>query len=315
MKKQYIYVALATILFSTMEIALKYIAGEFNPIQLTFARFFVGGLVLLPFAWSQLKKHGDKLTKKVVAHFALLGFLGVFISMTFYQLAVFNTKASVVAVLFSSNPLFVLLLAYLLLREPITKHQVAALALDILGILIIINPFNTKLSPLGVLFTMLATIFFSLYGVMGKRRCKEYGGLVVTCFSFLLGSLELGLVIALGNWAPVAAFLQGHGLSVFANVPFLQGYTLANLPIALYIFIAVTGIGYTAYFKAMESSAGTASLVFFFKPALAPLLAFLILGENIPLEMLIGILLILAGSLISLLPALTAGRKAQKAGH
>lgn len=104
MKKQYIYVALATILFSTMEIALKYIAGEFNPIQLTFARFFVGGLVLLPFAWSQLKKHGDKLTKKVVAHFALLGFLGVFISMTFYQLAVFNTKASVVAVLFSRTP-------------------------------------------------------------------------------------------------------------------------------------------------------------------------------------------------------------------
>lgn len=313
MKKQYIYVALATILFSTMEIALKYIAGEFNPIQLTFARFFVGGLVLLPFAWGSLKKHGDKLTKQALAHFAFLGFLGVFISMTFYQLAVFNTKASVVAVLFSSNPLFVLLLAYLLLREPITKHQAAALALDILGILIIINPFNTKLSPLGVLFTMLATIFFSLYGVMGKRRCKEYGGLVVTCFSFLLGSLELGLVIALGNWAPAAAFLEGCGLSVFANVPFFQGYTLANLPIALYIFIAVTGIGYTAYFKAMEASAGTASLVFFFKPALAPLLAFLLLGESIPLEMLLGILLILAGSLLSLLPALRAGHKAPKA--
>ena len=46
----YLFIALATILFSTMEIALKLISADFHPMQLNFIRFTVGGLVLLPLA-------------------------------------------------------------------------------------------------------------------------------------------------------------------------------------------------------------------------------------------------------------------------
>jgi drug/metabolite transporter (DMT)-like permease len=56
MKKGYLYIALTTIIFSTMEIALKFISGVFNPIQLTFTRFFIGGLFLIPFALNALHK-------------------------------------------------------------------------------------------------------------------------------------------------------------------------------------------------------------------------------------------------------------------
>ena len=51
MKKGYFYIAVATIMFSTFEVALKYIAGEVNSVQLTFARFFIGFLFLAPLAW------------------------------------------------------------------------------------------------------------------------------------------------------------------------------------------------------------------------------------------------------------------------
>ena len=47
-KKAYIYVLLGTILFSTMEVTLKTMAGDFHPIQMTMTRFLVGGLFLLP---------------------------------------------------------------------------------------------------------------------------------------------------------------------------------------------------------------------------------------------------------------------------
>jgi drug/metabolite transporter (DMT)-like permease len=53
-----------------------------------------------------------------------------------------------------------------------------------------------------------------------------------------------------------------------------------------------------------ETSAQTTSLVFFFKPILAPILALILLHEAIPLNMLIGILFILFGSLSSILPGL-----------
>jgi transcriptional regulator with XRE-family HTH domain len=108
----------------------------------------------------------------------------------------------------------------------------------------------------------------------------------------------------------IAELFTSIGLEKFANVPFLAGYTPANLPIMLYAYIGVTGLGFCAYFLSMEkTSAAETSLVFFFKPALAPVLALLILGEPIPMNMFIGILLILAGSMVSIYPNLKKALK------
>ena len=38
MKRGYLYIAVTTLLFSSMEVALKLISGQFNPIQLNFSR-------------------------------------------------------------------------------------------------------------------------------------------------------------------------------------------------------------------------------------------------------------------------------------
>lgn len=73
----------------------------------------------------------------------------------------------------------------------------------------------------------------------------------------------------------------------------------------LYICVGVTGAGFACYFMAMEATSPiTASLVFFFKPALAPVLALAFLREAIPTSMVVGILFILVGSLVSLVPTL-----------
>lgn len=309
MKKGAFYIAFATLVFSTMEIALKFVSGQFDPIQITFSRFFVGGLVLLPVAVKKLKEKNIKISPSSFLYFAMLGFFGIFLFGTFYQLAIGKIPASVVAVLFSSNPLFVTLFAWLMLKEPISKNQTAGLIFDIIGIIVIINPFNTKLDATGVIFALLATFFFSVYAVLGKRETKKYGGLTVTCFGFLIGALEMMLVAFLGNIAPVGELFMKLGLEKFVSVPFLKGYTAFNLPIMLYAYIAVTGLGFCAYFLSMEkTSAATTSLVFFFKPALAPVLALLILKEAISLNMLIGILLILTGSMVSIYPALKKSR-------
>ena len=79
----------------------------------------------------------------------------------------------------------------------------------------------------------------------------------------------------------------------------------SNILTVLYICIFVTGGGYACYFMGMErTSPMQGSLVFFFKPILAPLLAMFILGESISWNMWCGIGLILVASLISMLPTL-----------
>ena len=303
MKRGYLYILITTLLFSSMEVALKCIAGQLNPIQLNFSRFLVGGLVLVPLAVRELKKRRLSLDGRALGTFALLGLMGIAVSMSLYQLAVARVQASVVGVLFSSNPVFVTLFAFLLLREKISKNQILGLALDVIGIVLIIQPWHLKLDVLGVTYILLGTLLFALYGVCG--------GLVVSCFSFLLGAAEMMALAALTHIPSVSAALTAAGLDTFASIPFLTGYTAANLPIVLYIYIGVTGIGFTCYFLSMEvTSAQTTSLVFFFKPALAPLLAFLILHEAIPGNMLAGIVCILCGSLASILPGLLAQRRA-----
>lgn len=311
MKKGYVYIIFTTIIFSTMEIALKLISGVFHPIQLTFTRFFMGGLFLVPFAFRELHRKHLSVSGKDLKFFAFLGFLGIVVSMILYQLAVQNTKASVVAVLFSCNPVFVTILAFIILREAIHKNNIIALLLEVIGTLIIINPFHVKLSILGITLTIVSTLTFALYGVFGKRKCAQYGGIVVTCFGFLLGSFEMLILIALSHFSPFAAWCSIHGLSIFSYIPLWNGYSLPILPNIIYICIVNSGIGYACYFTAMEkTSAKTTSLVFFFKPILAPVLALWLLHEVIPINMLIGILFILAGSLASILPGLIIQRKA-----
>ena len=56
MKKGYFFILIATIAFSSMEVVLKLIAGEVNPVQLTLARFSIGFVFLAPVAVYTLKK-------------------------------------------------------------------------------------------------------------------------------------------------------------------------------------------------------------------------------------------------------------------
>ena len=303
MKQGYIFIAIATIMFSTFEVALKYIAGEINSVQLTFARFFIGFLFLAPLAWRTLKKRGLSLDRRSVAYFALLGLVGIAICMPIYQLSVNYVDSGVVAVLFSCNPVFVTFLAFLFLGEAIRGRHIAALVLEVLGTVAIINPFETRLNMVGVVLALTATVLFAIYGVMGKKKVAQFGGSVVTCFGFLFGSLIILVFIGLTHIPAAAQAITAAGLPAFANIPLFAGYTLENLPVVLYVSAGVAGVGFCAYFMAMEyQPASIVSLVYFFKPALSPVLAWALHGEEIPMNMLLGIILIVAGSFCAIVP-------------
>lgn len=310
MKKGYGYIAVAVIMFTSFEVVLKFIAGQINPVQLTLCRFAIGFIFLLPVALHNLKKREKQLDRKTMAYFALLGLIGIALCMPILQMAVSYTNSSVAAVMFSCNPVFVTFLAFFLLKEPIKPRHIAALALEILGTVVITSPWNTKLNMTGVALALLSTLLFSLYGVMGKRKVAEFGGAVVTCFSFFFGSLIVLALILLSHISVVAQMFQSIGMNSFANIPVLAGYTWENLPYVLFVSVGVAGIGFCAYFLAMEyQPASVVSLVYFFKPALSPLLAWWVHGEEIAPNMLVGVILIVFGSLCSIIPGILEAKR------
>lgn len=315
MKKGYLYIVVAVVMFTSYEVVLKFIAGQINSVQLTLTRFAIGFVFLLPLALHTLKKRDKHLDAKTLAYFALLGLTGIALAMPVLHLAVNYTDSSVAAVLFSCNPVCVTFLAFFLLHEPIKRCNIVALLLEIAGTLVIINPLHTQLNMTGVALTLLSVLLFSIYGVMGKKKCAEYGGVVVTCFSFLFGSIIVLIFILLTHIPAVASAIIAAGVPSFANIPVLAGYNLENLPYVLYVSVGVAGIGFCTYFLAMEyQPASVVSLVYFFKPALSPLLALWLHGEEISSRMLLGIVLIVIGSLSSIIPGIIeAKRPAQTA--
>lgn len=311
--KGFIYIILTAVIFSTMEVMLKTIAGIFAPMQITVLRFAIGGIVLIPFALSSLKKKGARLSRRDIGFFALSGFLCVAFSMVLYQMAVTYTKASVVAVIFSCNPIFVTVLAHLILKEDIKRRQIIALILELIAVLIIIGPANAKLSTSGVVLSVLSALTFAFYSIFGKKKSTQFGSITVTCFSFICGSIELLAVLLLGKTTFFGNAFGAIGLDIFVNVPILPCLTSASILPFIYICVINTAGGYVCHMLAMEkTSAQTASLIFFFKPILAPIFAFIFLHEDIPLNMIIGIVCFLIGSGIAVIPAIMEQKKSIK---
>ena len=306
----YLYIALCTVIFSLVEVALKMVAGVFHPIQITALRFFIGGVVLLPFAFRSLRAHNAALQPRDIRFFARLGFLFVFVTMPIYQMSVVYAKASVAAIIFSCNPIFVTVFAYLLLHEPIRRNHIAALVIELVAVFIIIDPLHTAVNGPGALCAITAALLFSVYSVLGKRRAAQFGGIAVTCFCSLFGSMELMLFLLLGRTEPVGKLLSALRLELFRDVPLFIGIPVSALPWLLYIGAVSTGLGFVCHMLAMEkTSAQEASLIFFLKPMLAPLFAWALLKERPTPNILLGIVCFLIGSGVAVIPGLVEQRK------
>ncbi len=310
----YIFIVLCAVIFSTMEVMLKTVHGVFAPMQITCLRFLVGGVLLIPFAVRSIRKKNAVLTRKDLGFFACAGFLCVVIAMSLYQMSVTYTRASIVAVIYSCNPIFVTMLAHLLLHEEIHKNHIIALILELTAALIIIDPIHASLDPTGALLAILSAAMFSFYSVFGKKRTPRFGGIAVTCLSFLFGATELVALLLFGRTAAGASLYGALGLKIFIDVPLFENIPLSALPALLYICCINSAAGFVCHMMAMEkTSAQEASLIFFLKPIFAPIFALIFLKEEIPLNMIVGIVCFLAGSLCAILPGLLAQRKLLKA--
>ena len=79
------------------------------------------------------------------------------------------------AVLFCSNPVFVIIFAHFILGEAITKYTVATLLISTAGIVAIMNPTNMTGNVLSLVLVLISAVLFALYGVLGAKRSLVHG--------------------------------------------------------------------------------------------------------------------------------------------
>lgn len=279
MKNGLIYVLITAVLFVTLEPVSKLIAGEVNPFAITFWRFIIGALILLPLAIKKVKREKIHIGLKDLGIMTLLGILFICISMIALQVGVKRADSpSIIAIIFSSNSIFTILFAMFILKEKPTKNKIIALILGAVGVLACAD-LSAGANIESVLYGVFAALSFSLYTVLSQKFTKKFGGIIQTTLAFLTGSIVL----------LIALLVMGTEIT-FAFTPSTFG-------ILIYLGIFVTGVGYGCYFKAIEKGGPImASLAFFIKPILTPFVTLVVNGIIPDLKVLVAVACVVAAS-------------------
>jgi drug/metabolite transporter (DMT)-like permease len=273
--KGYLSVFVAIFLFSTVEVAAKLIhrlhgPGEIGHLQLAFLRFLFAGMFLLTVlaARGRLRLAAEALRRDALP-MLVLGVLGIYVTFTLYYWGLERTRASTAAVVFCVNPVFTAVLARPLLKERFRWSAWVGVGLGLAGALLAIAGTGSSGLParselMGGSAVLAAALSWSLYTIVGKRYSEKYGETVVSFTGIAIGSALFLFTI----------LLRGEGRR------FLDLHPDTWL-ICMYIGVLTVGVAYLFYFGGLKKvPASSGASLFFLKPSLAVLLAWLVLGES-----------------------------------
>lgn len=261
----------------------KYVTAEVSPVWITFSRWVIAILFLLPLA-ILLEKPDWKMVRRAWLPLSVLGLLGVIGYNLFLYSALAYTSPLNAALVNSLNPALIVVCSAYLLRERMNGKQYAGLLLSLFGVFLTItrgdvSVISTLTFNKGDLLMLLAILVWTLYSIIGKRLAN-------------IPPITTTAVSAL--WAVV--FLLPF--AVATDVDFTQISTLS-----------ITGILYMAIFPSVGSymlwniavrvtGANEAGITLHLIPVFTALIGFL-LGETISAMQLAGGLLVCLGVLLT----------------
>jgi drug/metabolite transporter (DMT)-like permease len=274
------YLVFTVLAFSSIEIIANPVRNDVAPMVLTFWRFAVGSLFLLPFLIYRNKGFFKGLSKKDWLKLFFLGALNIIFSMGAHAVCMKYAKASTAAILIAANPIATNLFSWLILKEMLDIRRIVSLGLGFAGIILIaLKPDTSVDTPFGIAAGIVSMTGFGLYTVMSKKLVSKHGA---------LGVMVVSSLSALIAYIPI---IKLNGAELF---PVLSAW-----PRLLALGVFGSGLGYLTFFKALEAMpAGKASYLFFLKPPTAIFLAWLILGEKVVASALVGTALIMSGILL-----------------
>jgi len=192
------------------------------------------------------------------------------------------------AVVTTASPAFILLFAWLILREGLSILRIAAVGLATVGVLIVLDLSHFDLGSqtlVGNLTLTVAALTWALYTVLVRLVSKDYPTLTISLYA-LVG----GLIVAL----PAAALeLPTQPIGTIT-----VGVVLGVLYLGV-ISTALAMVLWNEAFALVEAS--VASLFFFAQPLTGVLLATLLLHQGLTPQLLLGGILIVAGVLLFML--------------
>ncbi|MEM2100473.1 MAG: EamA family transporter [Thermoproteota archaeon] len=178
-------------------------------------------------------------------------------------------------------PVFVAFLSPLFLRERVEKPVILALAMCMVGMLMISYGYGLQtvgLNMLGVVYGLLAGLAYAGFIILSKKTLANCSSLTVASYSYLASTLILSPTLL--NMNP--------------------SLNLSSWVLLLILGVFNTAFAVTLYLKGLKLIKAQKAVVFtYLEPVSAAVAGFLLLGQQLTLQTLIGGLMILSAGYLA----------------
>jgi drug/metabolite transporter (DMT)-like permease len=274
-----VLVAMFCLLWSSAFSAAKLALLDCPPLLLLTARFLIAAVVMLGAA-AMTGTSWRKLARRDLIALAVLGIANnaLYLGLNYIGMRVISSGLS--ALIVSTNPVLIALLAAMVLNERMTWRKAAGLLLGVGGVAFIVQGriAGGVDSPVGILFTLGALVSM-VGGTILFKKLAPNGGLWI---GNGVQNLSGGLVLV-----PLAFTLESVG----------EVTPSWRLIVSLaYSALLVSVVGYLLWFYLLTKSGATAASAYhFLMPPLGMLFGWLILDEHVALADLIGVIPVALG--------------------
>jgi len=159
-----LWIVLSAFTATGMTVSVKALSGTIPSMETAFGRSLIGFIIVLPFL---LTRRPLRFTSRRWPLHLLRGVLGVVaINCGFYTLT--QLPIATVTALFFTAPLFVTLLAPVLLKETVGWRRWTATGVGFLGTIVVLNPGGHAFNPV-MLLAVASSSMFALSLILGKK--------------------------------------------------------------------------------------------------------------------------------------------------
>jgi drug/metabolite transporter (DMT)-like permease len=270
---------LTAFFFGSNFAAVKLVVESVPPILFAATRFTLAGLLLLPLAL--LSGPENRLSRRDLLPMFGLGLVGVTLTQTVFTVGVDLTTAANTALVYSTSPVWGMLLAFALGWERPRASGVLGVGLCLIGVgAIVFGSLDfAGTSLLGDALILAASVFWGSYTVLTLSMLRRYSALALAAYAMTLGGLAA---------FPLAA-LDPSPL----NLAGLDGLTWGA---AAYSALCSSTFGFAAWGWGVSHVGANRVLIYQYLVTLTGVsTGILLLGESFGAGQLIGAAVILAG--------------------
>ena len=275
--------AFTILVWGTTFIATKVLLRQFNPVEIIIIRFIIGWAVM----WLVRPKRLKIKSIKTELLFVLAGLTGVAMNYLLETIALMYTQASNLSMIVSTAPLFVGIMAWIVLKQKLKPSFIVGFFICIAGVFFIsfADKSNVQIHLMGDLLGIAVAVVWAVYSI-AMEKIGEYGFDVIltTRRNFFYGIIFM---------LPVS--LKFNGFEHF-NL-WLKP---TNLALLLYLAVFACAVSFITWNYSLEKIGSVKSNLYCYcSPVITTVFSVIFLKENITGRMFAGMMLILTGVIVS----------------